>query len=49
MADVIGEPLERVDGRLKVTGKATYTADWNSPNAAHAVLVTSTIAKGRIA
>jgi xanthine dehydrogenase YagR molybdenum-binding subunit len=49
MANVIGEPLERVDGRLKVTGQATYTADWNIPGVAHAVLVTSSIAKGRVA
>ncbi|MDP9171202.1 MAG: hypothetical protein M3N54_11335 [Acidobacteriota bacterium] len=49
MDKIIGEPLERVDGRLKVTGRATYTADWNIPNVAHAVLVTSAIAKGTIA
>jgi xanthine dehydrogenase YagR molybdenum-binding subunit len=48
MSKVIGEPLDRVDGHLKVTGKATYTADHNIPNVAHAVLVTSAIAKGRI-
>ncbi len=48
MPDAIGQPLTRVDGRLKVTGKAQYTADWNIPNVAHAVLATSTIAKGRI-
>ena len=35
--------------RLKVTGKATYTADQNIPNLAYGVLVTSAIAKGRIA
>jgi CO/xanthine dehydrogenase Mo-binding subunit len=44
----IGQPLDRVDGKLKVTGKATYTADQNIPNVTHAVLLTSTIAKGRI-
>ncbi|HVW07128.1 MAG TPA: xanthine dehydrogenase family protein molybdopterin-binding subunit [Bryobacteraceae bacterium] len=49
MAGAIGEPLDRVDGRLKVTGQAVYTADWQIPNLAHAVLVTSSIAAGRIA
>ena len=48
MPDAIGQPMVRVDGRLKVTGKAQYTADWNIPNLAHAVLATSAIAKGRI-
>lgn len=49
MAGSIGQPLDRVDGRLKVTGQAVYTADWRIPNLAHAVLVTSRIAAGRIA
>ncbi len=49
MATAVGEPLNRVDGRLKVTGKATYTADQKIPGATHAVLTTSAIAKGRIA
>jgi xanthine dehydrogenase YagR molybdenum-binding subunit len=49
MPAAIGQPLERVDGKLKVTGAATYSADHNIPNLAHAVLVTSGIAKGRIA
>ncbi|RRB06729.1 xanthine dehydrogenase family protein molybdopterin-binding subunit [Larkinella rosea] len=40
--------LDRVDGRLKVTGTATYSAEYPLENLAHAVLVTSTIAKGRI-
>ncbi|HEY6347172.1 MAG TPA: xanthine dehydrogenase family protein molybdopterin-binding subunit [Bryobacteraceae bacterium] len=49
MPSAIGEPLDRVDGRLKVTGRATYTAENNLPNLTYGVLVTSTIAKGRIA
>ena len=40
--------LDRVDGRLKVTGAARYSAEYQAENLAHAVLVTSTIAKGRI-
>ena len=45
----IGDPIDRVDGRLKVTGRARYTTDHAIPNVAHGVLVTSTIAKGRLA
>ncbi len=44
----IGWPHERADGGLKVTGRAKYTADFSLPGMAHAVLVTSKIAKGRI-
>ncbi|KXV15247.1 acylaldehyde oxidase [Caballeronia megalochromosomata] len=46
---VIGKPLDRTDGVLKVTGQARYSADNTDAKLAHAVLVTSTIAKGRIA
>jgi xanthine dehydrogenase YagR molybdenum-binding subunit len=49
MPGVVGTPLERVDGRAKVTGAATYTADHRFPDLAHAVLVTSAIAQGRVA
>jgi xanthine dehydrogenase YagR molybdenum-binding subunit len=49
MPSFTGEPLNRVDGKLKVTGRAVYTADQQAPNLAHAVLITSGIAKGRIA
>ena len=44
----IGAPLDRVDGPLKVCGQAHYTGDLALPHMAHAVLVTSTIASGRI-
>ena len=44
----IGDPLTRVDGRLKVTGGAKYAVEYELPNMAYGVLVTSTIAKGRI-
>lgn len=43
-----GESLDRVDGRLKVTGQATYAAEYPLPNMTYAVLVTSAIAKGKI-
>jgi xanthine dehydrogenase YagR molybdenum-binding subunit len=38
----------RVDGRAKVTGKATYVAEHRFPNMAYGYLVMSTIAKGKI-
>lgn len=43
----MGQPISRADGRLKVTGRATYTADIPLPDAAHAAIVHSTIANGR--
>jgi xanthine dehydrogenase YagR molybdenum-binding subunit len=45
---IIGRPLDRVDGRLKVTGKARYAAEFPLNNLAYAVAVQSTIARGRI-
>jgi xanthine dehydrogenase YagR molybdenum-binding subunit len=45
---MIGQPLIRVDGRAKVTGAAKFAAEFELPNLAHAVLVTSTIANGTI-
>jgi xanthine dehydrogenase YagR molybdenum-binding subunit len=47
-SSLIGQPLERLDGRLKVTGEARYTADMPIPNLAHGVMLQSTIARGRI-
>lgn len=40
--------LDRVDGRLKVTGAAKYSAEYQIPGLTYGVLVTSTITKGRI-
>lgn len=45
---VIGKPIDRVDGRLKVTGAARYAAEFQFEHLAHAVVVKSEIAKGRI-
>lgn len=47
-AEVVGTPRDRVDGRLKVTGAATYPIDVSLPGMAHAVLVQSTVTSGRI-
>jgi xanthine dehydrogenase YagR molybdenum-binding subunit len=43
-----GRPEPRVDARLKVTGEARYAADIPLHNLAHAVLVTSSIARGEV-
>jgi xanthine dehydrogenase YagR molybdenum-binding subunit len=45
----VGRPLDRVDGEAKVTGKAVFTAELALPELAHAALVCSTIARGRVA
>jgi xanthine dehydrogenase YagR molybdenum-binding subunit len=49
MMDDLKNTPSRVDGRAKVTGKATYIAEFDFPNLAHGYLVPSTIAKGKIA
>ncbi|TDY20781.1 xanthine dehydrogenase YagR molybdenum-binding subunit [Paraburkholderia sp. BL6665CI2N2] len=46
---VIGQPQARVDGPLKVSGGAIYTADVDLPDLLIAVPVCSTIASGRLA
>ena len=48
MTSVLGQPLSRVDGIAKVTGRATYAAEVQLPDLAHGVVVQSTIAHGRI-
>ena len=45
----VGQPLSRLDGPLKVTGSARFTAEVPLDRLTHAALVCSTIAKGRIA
>lgn len=46
---IIGQPLDRVDGPLKVSGQATYAADWRGTTP-HLIgyIVESPVAKGRI-
>lgn len=46
---IVGQPIDRRDGRLKVTGRARYAAEFDIDNLAYAVLVQSTIASGEIA
>ncbi|GGS77017.1 xanthine dehydrogenase family protein molybdopterin-binding subunit [Nonomuraea spiralis] len=46
--NAVGRPVARVDGVAKVTGAARYAADVQVPGVTHAVLVGSTIARGRV-
>ena len=46
---LVGAPVDRVDGRLKVTGAAKYSAEIALPNLAYGVLVLSTVASGTVA
>src|SRR5467141_221130 len=48
MMSVIGKKTPRVDGPLKVSGRAMYTSDHHFPGMVYAVPVCSTIAKGEI-
>jgi xanthine dehydrogenase YagR molybdenum-binding subunit len=52
IAAVTGQPLPRVDGRLKVTGAARYAADNSpappAPGLLHAALVCSTVSRGTV-
>src|SRR5438045_7885671 len=43
---MIGDPINRIDGRLKVTGGARYSAEWPIDRLAYGVIVQSTIARG---
>ena len=47
--DLKNPPIDRIDGRMKVTGGAKYFADFELPNTAYCVIVGSEIAKGTIA
>ncbi|MDQ1089225.1 xanthine dehydrogenase family protein molybdopterin-binding subunit [Siphonobacter sp. SORGH_AS_1065] len=44
----IGQATRRVDGRAKVTGQAKYAAEFQTEDLAYGVVVSSTIAKGKI-
>ena len=46
---LIGKPVSRIDGPLKVQGKARFAAEVPLPGVAYASLPYSTIARGRIA
>ncbi len=44
----VGTPIDRVDGKQKVTGAAVYAADTPVARVLHAVIVTSSIGRGTI-
>ncbi|MBC7806876.1 MAG: xanthine dehydrogenase family protein molybdopterin-binding subunit, partial [Akkermansiaceae bacterium] len=46
--EAIGQPIDRRDGRLKVTGMARYTAELDLPGLVYGVIVGSTAASGSI-
>ena len=45
----LGQPVSRVDGRAKVTGAARYAAEYPADGLAYGCVVSSTVARGRIA
>ncbi len=45
---MIGRSVDRVDGRIKVTGAAPYAADTKIPGVTYGYLVTSTIGRGQV-
>ena len=49
MTTIIGKPVNRIDGPLKVSGRATYAAEhWNVAQPLYGYIVGATIGKGRI-
>lgn len=45
---VLGTPLDRPDGPLKVSGAATYAAEWQHDELCHGVLVRAPATKGKL-
>ncbi len=45
---VIGTPMDRPEGPLKVSGAATYAAEWHLDRLVHGVLVRGTATAGRV-
>jgi xanthine dehydrogenase YagR molybdenum-binding subunit len=49
MTAIIGQPVNRIDGPLKVSGRATYAAEhWDVGQPLYGFIVGATIGKGRI-
>ncbi|MCF3936115.1 xanthine dehydrogenase family protein molybdopterin-binding subunit [Acuticoccus sp. M5D2P5] len=46
--DIIGKAFDRPDGPMKVSGQATYAAEWEVDRLAHGVLVRAPVARGRL-
>ena len=47
-AATLGQPLTRVDGKLKVIGAAKFSAEFDRPQLAYGALIQSTNANGRV-
>lgn len=47
-SQLVGKPITRVDGSLKVSGQATYSAEHYCDGQVYGVLVGATIAKGKV-
>ena len=45
---LVGSPMDRPDGPLKVSGQATYAHEWDVPDMLFGVLARATISKGRV-
>ncbi len=45
---ILGQPVSRLDGRIKVTGEAKFSADYPVGDLVHAAFTFSTISKGTI-
>ena len=45
---IIGRPLDRKEGPLKVTGHATYSAEYQIPNLAYGYLVGTKFGRGKV-
>lgn len=44
----VGQPVSRLEGKLKVTGQAKYAAEYEADNLLHGYVVSSPITKGKI-
>lgn len=44
----VGQSISRLEGHLKVTGKAKYAAEYDAPDLLYGYIVNSTITKGKI-
>ena len=47
-SNLVGKPINRVDGSLKVAGQAPYSAEIHRENQVYGVLVSAKIAKGHV-
>lgn len=48
ITNVVGQPIDRVDGVAKVTGQARYAGEYPAAGLLHGSVVCSTIARGRV-